>query len=113
MIRYAMASLTPAVLLGLGCVAGGVWIWLGVASMTLVVFAADRLTRLPARPREDARALAHGNRLCVVLSAAHFCCSGWAFMRWPMVRAAPPPLSLSGSASACFSVRFQMPPGMS
>ena len=72
MIRYAMASLTPAVLLGLGCVAGGVWIWLGLASMTLVVFAADRLTRLPARPREDSRALAQGNRLCVVLSAAHF-----------------------------------------
>lgn len=72
MIRYAMASLTPAVLLGLGCIAGGVWIWLGLASMTLVVFAADRLTRLPALPRDDMRALAHGNRLCIILTAAHF-----------------------------------------
>jgi alkane 1-monooxygenase len=66
MIWYAIASLTPAVLLALACLFGGVWPLAALLSITLLVFTLDRITR---------RALVRdktGRGISLTLAAAHF-----------------------------------------
>ena len=66
MIWYAIASLTPAVLLALACLFGGVWPLAALLSITLLVFALDRITRrVPARDTS-------GRGISLTLAAAHF-----------------------------------------
>lgn len=43
--RFAAASLSPALLLVIGALAGGAWAWIGLLWITLVLAAADRLAR--------------------------------------------------------------------
>ncbi|MEM5519995.1 alkane 1-monooxygenase [Sulfitobacter sp. AS59] len=66
MIWYAIASLTPAVLLALACLFGGVWPLTALLSITLLVFTLDRITRqIPARDTT-------GRGISLTLAAAHF-----------------------------------------
>ncbi|WP_415256959.1 alkane 1-monooxygenase [Sulfitobacter sp.] len=66
MIWYAIASLTPAVLLALACLFGGVWPLTALLSVTLLVFTLDRITRqMPARDKS-------GRDISLTLAAAHF-----------------------------------------
>jgi alkane 1-monooxygenase len=68
MIRFAIASLLPAGLLGLGAVFAGVWPLLGLLSITVLVFFLDKLAeRAPAEA--GAR---DGHLLSGALAAAHF-----------------------------------------
>ena len=66
MIWYAIASLTPALLLALACTLGGVWPLLALVSITVMVFFLDRITRL--MPERDAT----GRMLSLTLAAVHF-----------------------------------------
>lgn len=66
MIWYAIASLTPAVLLALACLYGGVWSWIAVLSITVFVFFMDKLSR--ALPVMNVS----GRGVSLTLAAVHF-----------------------------------------
>ena len=66
MIWYAIASLTPAVLLALACVFGGPWPLAALLSITVLVFFLDRIARLTPT-RDDT-----GRSLSLILAATHF-----------------------------------------
>lgn len=66
MLWYAIASLTPAALLALACLWGGVFPLAAVLSITVVVFFADKLTRQVPVSEADGRAVS------LTLAAAHF-----------------------------------------
>lgn len=66
MIWYAIASLTPAVLLALACTLGGVWPLLSLLSITVLVFFLDRIAYHPAAQDKT------GRWLGVTLAAVHF-----------------------------------------
>lgn len=68
MALFAIASLTPAVLIGLGCLWGGVWIWLALASITAAVLLLDRLGR---KTQQETAPFGAG-LLQITLAFAHF-----------------------------------------
>ncbi len=76
MIWFAIASLTPAALLAVACLSGGMWPWLAIGSITVLVFFMDRLvSRLMPDPVEGS-----GLPLNYALAAAHFAL--WALGIW-------------------------------
>jgi alkane 1-monooxygenase len=66
MLWYAIASLTPAALLALACLWGGAFAVLGVLSITVVVFFADKVARQTPVRDDD------GRWLSLILAAIHF-----------------------------------------
>ena len=71
-MRFACASLVPALILALGAVFGGLWAFLGFLWMTGFVFAGDQLARSlgitqPEMPRD-----AYSDRVVLTVGAAHF-----------------------------------------
>jgi alkane 1-monooxygenase len=66
MIWYAIASLTPAVLLALACLFGGPWPLAALLSITVLVFFLDRIERLTPTRDETGRGIS------LFLAAAHF-----------------------------------------
>lgn len=69
MIWYALASLLPAIMLGLAFRFAGLWDLLALLSITLVVLLADRFTRISlpkATPSDQA------TRLSIALALVHF-----------------------------------------
>ena len=80
MIWYAIASLTPAVLLALACLRGGLWPLAAVVSITIVVFFADKLSKALPHLETSGR----GVSLC--LGVAHFALLGLAV--WSLGEAA-------------------------
>ncbi|SDF47159.1 alkane 1-monooxygenase [Sulfitobacter delicatus] len=66
MFWYATASLTPAVLIALACLWGGIWPLLALLSITLHVTFMDRLGRMVALSESD------GRSLTFALALAHF-----------------------------------------
>ncbi|MGJ8625605.1 MAG: alkane 1-monooxygenase [Sulfitobacter sp.] len=66
MIWYAIASLTPAALLALACLMGGVWPLLAVLWVTVFVFFMDKLPHI--LPEQEAS----GRILTLSLAALHF-----------------------------------------
>lgn len=66
MIWYAIASLTPAVLLALACIWGGIWPLIAVFSISVFVFFMDKLSR--TLPEQDISGLG----LSLTLAALHF-----------------------------------------
>lgn len=66
MIWYAIATLTPAILLALACLFGGVWPLLAVLSITGLVFFMDKISHV--MPDRDAT----GRGLSLTLAAVHF-----------------------------------------
>lgn len=66
MIWYAIASLTPALLLAIACVRGGIWPLLAVLSITVVVFFLDKLGKqLPPVQTK-------GRPVSLAVAAVHF-----------------------------------------
>ena len=55
MTRYAIASMTPAALLALACLRGGIWPLAALLSITVLVFFADKIDR--AAPESDGAVL--------------------------------------------------------
>ncbi|WP_299283382.1 alkane 1-monooxygenase [uncultured Tateyamaria sp.] len=76
MMPFAIATLLPALLLGLACVLGGVWAILGILTITVVVFFLDKMGRAEV---PSART---GHRLSEVLGIVHFILLGLAV--WAM-----------------------------
>ncbi|KIN64523.1 Fatty acid desaturase [Sulfitobacter noctilucicola] len=66
MFWYAVASLTPAVLLGLAALTGGPFAVLALLSITVVVFLLDKLSGSLPNTEES------GRRLSLILAAVHF-----------------------------------------
>jgi len=66
MTRYAIASMTPAALLVLACLRGGLWPLAALLSITVLVFFADKIDR--AAPESDAT----GRTVSLCLAAVHF-----------------------------------------
>ncbi len=67
MFWYATASLTPAFVITLACLRGGGWVWAALASITVVVFALDKITRaMPAQSHTT------GRMLSLTLAVVHF-----------------------------------------
>ena len=68
---FAIATLLPAALLAAAALWGGVWVWLALGSVTIVVTGLDGLVRrvTPARDGEEFPA---GTALSVTLALAHF-----------------------------------------
>jgi len=66
MTRYAIASMTPAALLALACLFGGIWPLCAVASITALVFFLDKLA--PATPPLTA----NGQGVSIALALVHF-----------------------------------------
>lgn len=72
MIWFAIASLTPAVLLIRACLAGGVWPLMALISITGFVLGMDRLAQVILPVREDDTAARQGRALSLALAVAHF-----------------------------------------
>ncbi len=66
MIWYAIASLTPAALIAVACLWGGIWPLICVLSITVFVFFMDKISKV--LPEDDAS----GRGLSLTLAAVHF-----------------------------------------
>jgi len=64
---FAVTTITPAALIGIGAFAGGAWIALAVISLTIVVTLLDRI--IPADGDQDAPP--HGTSLNIALAVIH------------------------------------------
>ncbi|MGY3439438.1 MULTISPECIES: alkane 1-monooxygenase [unclassified Marinovum] len=71
MTRFAIATLTPVGLLILAGLLGGVWVWLALGYVTLLVFALDHLRALAA-PGDPGAEFPAGTGLSVALALMHF-----------------------------------------
>ncbi|SMO46032.1 alkane 1-monooxygenase [Thalassovita litoralis] len=71
MILFALATLLPAVLLCLGAIWGGVWIWAGVSAITVLCFTIDRLIAGEAARRNADTEFPAGDVLSVTLALLH------------------------------------------
>ncbi len=90
MIRFAFASLSPAATLTAACLVGGIWPWLALAHVTLVVTLLDRLPR-PAQPDEPTTRR-WALRLNQMLALVHLGLLGlgvWALVNGPFEGLAP------------------------
>lgn len=72
MYWFALASLSPAILLATACLRGGVWPLVALVYITGFVMLADRFWPGGLRPRNDARAERFARRLSVLLALVHF-----------------------------------------
>lgn len=70
--RFAAASLSPALLLVIGALAGGVWAWIGLLWITLFLAAADRLARRFGPRGEGLAADFWTGGLALCLGGLHF-----------------------------------------
>lgn len=71
-VRFAAASLSPALMLGLGAVAGGVWALAGLLWITLFLAVADRIARHLGLDQPPDGQPSGSERLPLVVGLAHF-----------------------------------------
>jgi len=72
MYWFAIASLTPAFLILIACLRGGVWAWSALISVTAFVMLADRFSHVVLPVREDRGSELFARRLGVILALVHF-----------------------------------------
>ena len=72
MAWYALASLTPAMLIAIACVAGGNWAVFALVYVTVIVFALDSLTRVDLPAGGTVQAKKAARYLSVLLGVTHF-----------------------------------------
>lgn len=70
-LPFAIAALTPAVLLGVGSVTGGLWLWAGVIYVTLFAFALDQIIIRTVHDGAKGEEFPFANGLSIVLALAH------------------------------------------
>lgn len=68
---FAIATLLPAVLLCLGVLLGGAWVWSGVLLMTLGVYAVDRLAQSGTKRRPEGSEFPASDALGTLLALMH------------------------------------------
>ncbi len=71
-VLFAVVTLIPVPLLGIGSVVGGVWIYLALGYLTVFAFAMDEVLGLAADPAAPDREFPAANLLSVVLALVHF-----------------------------------------
>ncbi len=69
---FAVVCLIPVVLLAIGGVMGGAWIWAAWAYLTLFTLLMDQLTGLATGPGAPDREFPAADGLLLILAAAHF-----------------------------------------
>ncbi|MCR9147211.1 MAG: alkane 1-monooxygenase [Rhodobacteraceae bacterium] len=69
---FTLATLTPAALLALAVWLGGIWPWVAVIYLTVLVFALDRLIAVEARNADPAAEFPAADTLLVGLGLLHF-----------------------------------------
>lgn len=72
LLPFALAALTPVILLGLGAVQGGLWIWLALGYISIMAFALDEIVHLLTPPSDPDGSAASANALSVALAVSHF-----------------------------------------
>jgi len=72
MYWFAIASLTPAFLLLMACLFGGLWAWAALAFVTALVAFLDRVSKRTLPLREDGKAERFARTLGIVLALVHF-----------------------------------------
>ncbi|RME14879.1 MAG: alkane 1-monooxygenase, partial [Alphaproteobacteria bacterium] len=70
--RFAIATLTPALLLLLATTLGGGWIWAAALFMAVVSFVLDQIPLPQQRPMSPERPIPFADALSVVLALVHF-----------------------------------------
>lgn len=71
MAVFAAATVTPGVVIAIAALAGGVWVWLALAGMTVVVAGLDRLAARAAPALPDAGEFPAADRLSAGLALLH------------------------------------------
>ena len=76
-LPFALAAVAPVILLGLGAVQGGIWVWFALAYVSIIAFAFDEVIKpvTPSISSEDDSLPA--NALSVGLALAHFVLLGF------------------------------------
>lgn len=69
---FTLATLTPAALIALAVWLGGVWPWLAVGYLTVLIFALDRLIAVEARNADPEAEFPAADTLLVALGLLHF-----------------------------------------
>lgn len=69
---FALASLTPAVVIFIAALFGGAWVWLALLSMTGFVFLMDQIIARVDAPADPLRELPEADWLSAVLAVVHF-----------------------------------------
>ena len=69
---FAVATLSPFLLLGLACFGGAPWSWLALAWVTVLVFVLDRWVPVALQNADPAAEFPGSERLLVALGVAHF-----------------------------------------
>ena len=72
MYWFAIASLTPAAILLMACVMGGMWAWSALICVTVFVILADRLTLVKPTTTKSDKARVFARQLGVILGFVHF-----------------------------------------
>ena len=75
---FTLATLTPVCLIALAVFAGGIWPWLAVGYLTVLVFALDRLIAVEARNADPEAEFPAADTLLVTLGVLHFALLGLA-----------------------------------
>src|SRR6056297_1488978 len=68
---YALATLTPVILIAVGALAQGAWVWAALLYMTLFTFALDQLIGTRDPEEDPGRALPAADALSVTLALSH------------------------------------------
>ncbi len=92
MVRFAIASLSPAATLAAACLWGGPWPWVALAHVTLVVTLLDRLDWIAPPARDDAASRRWALRLNLGLGLVHLgllALGVWSLARGPDPGLAP------------------------
>ncbi|NHX27973.1 alkane 1-monooxygenase, partial [Escherichia coli] len=69
---FALATLAPVPLLGLGAAFGGAWIWAALIYMTLFAGLADRVMARPESDAPEGAEFPAADRLSALLAVLHF-----------------------------------------
>lgn len=72
MILFAIATSVPMILIGFAAISGGVWGWLAVGYVTILVFAMDRLIVRPLENADPEAEFPSATPLLVGLGLGHF-----------------------------------------
>ena len=71
-LPFALIALLPLPLLGLGALWGGIWVWLGLAYVSVFAFGVDEAVGWTTTPADPDQPLPGADALSVVLALGHF-----------------------------------------
>ncbi len=69
---FTLAAIAPVVLLALGALWGGLWVWAALIYVSIFAFLADEMVARPPRSADPDQTERAANRLSVAIALAHF-----------------------------------------